>query len=123
MNELDYNRDWTFVMDTANCLVAGLETPAPLSQIYNVTCGVNSSLREILVAIQDVPGVEFEWIEVESQGEADFPGNVGIRRGPLNVNKARNELGFEPQYDLRRGIQAYVDWWKSFTEKGLWPEA
>ena len=74
------------------------------------------------MAIQEIVGVEFKWKEVWSDEEADFPGNVGIRRGPLSIEKARSELGFEPQYDLRSGIQAYVDWWKSVTEKGLWLE-
>ena len=121
VRELDYTRDWTFAMDTASCLVAGLETPPPISRLYNVTRGINSSLREILSAIQKVPGVDFEWEEVRNAEEADFPESVGIRRGPLNIEKARSELGFTPQYDLKRGIRAYVDWWKGVMEKGLWP--
>ena len=123
VKELDYTRDWTFAMDTASCLVAGLETPAPISRLYNVTCGINSSLREILTAIQEAPGVDFEWEEAGDDEEADFPDSVGIRRGPLSIEKARSELGFEPQYDLKRGIRDYVDWWQGVTEKGLWPEA
>ena len=122
VKELDYTRDWTFVMDTASCLIAGLEAPAPISRLYNVTRGINSSLREIITAIQDVPGVDFDWEEVAADEEADFPESVGIRRGPLNIEKARNELGFEPQYDLKKGIRAYVDWWKNVMEKGLWPQ-
>jgi nucleoside-diphosphate-sugar epimerase len=123
VRELDYTRDWTFAMDTASCLVAGLEAPAPISRLYNVTCGINSSLREILEAIQGVPGVDFDWEEVGKDEEADFPESVGIRRGPLNIEKARRELGFQPRYDLERGIGAYVDWWKGVMEKGLWPQA
>jgi nucleoside-diphosphate-sugar epimerase len=122
VKELDYTRDWTFAMDTASCLVAGLETPPPISPLYNVSCGVNSSLREILRAIQEAPGVNFEWEEVGDDEDADFPDSVGIRRGPLNIEKARRELGFQPRYDLNRGIRAYVDWWKSVTEKGLWSD-
>ncbi len=123
VKELDYTRDWTFAMDTASCLVVGLETPAPISRLYNVTRGINSSLREILTAIKEAPGVDFEWKEVGKGENADFPESVGIRRGPLNIEKARSELGFEPRYDLKRGIGAYVDWWKGVIEKGLWPQA
>jgi nucleoside-diphosphate-sugar epimerase len=121
VNGLEYTRDWTFVNDTVSCLVAGLEASAPLSEVYNVTCGINSSLREILSTLQDVPGVDFEWEEVDSKEDSDF-GSVGIQRGPLSIDKARSELGFKPQFDLKRGIRAYVDWWKDVTEKGLWPE-
>ena len=123
VRELDYTRDWTFAMDTASCIVAGLTAPAPLSPIYNVTRGIDSSLREILKAVQNVPGIDFEWEKVGLSEDTDYPDSVGIRRGPLNIEKARHELGFEPRYDLKRGIRAYVDWWKGVTEKGLWPEA
>ncbi len=121
VKELDYARDWTFAMDTASCLVAGLEASAPISQLYNVTCGKNSTFREILAAIKKVPGINLEWEEVEDKENADFPDSVGIRRGPLNIEKARRELGFEPHYDLKTGISAYIEWWKSSMEKGLWP--
>jgi nucleoside-diphosphate-sugar epimerase len=121
VRDLEYTRDWTFAMDTARCIVSGLTAPAPLSSVYNVTCGINSSFKDILTAIQSVPGVDFEWEEVADNEDADFPDNVGIRRGPLNIEKARSELGFTPQYDLERGIRAYVDWWKGVMEKELWP--
>ena len=121
VRELEYTRDWTFAMDTARCIISGLTAPAPLSSVYNVTCGIDSSLKDILTTIQSVPGVDFEWEEVEDNEDADFPDNVGIRRGPLNIEKARKELGFEPKYDLPRGIKAYINWWKGVTEKGLWP--
>jgi UDP-glucose 4-epimerase len=121
VKELDYARDWTFAMDTAHCLVAGLEAPAPISQLYNVTCGKKSTFREILAAIKEVPGINLEWEEVNDKENADFPDSVGIHRGPLNIEKARRELGFEPRYDLKTGISAYIEWWKMSMEKGLWP--
>jgi nucleoside-diphosphate-sugar epimerase len=121
VKELNYARDWTFSMDTAHCLVAGLEAPAPISQLYNVTCGKNSTFREILTAIKGVPGINLEWEEVKDEENADFPDSVGIHRGPLNIEKARNELGFKPRYDLKDGISSYIEWWKSSMEKGLWP--
>jgi UDP-glucose 4-epimerase len=116
---LGYARDWTYAMDTAEGLVAGLDATGPISPVYNVSCGVNSSLTDILNAIQGVPGVSFEWKEVGE--EADLVGGTGVgaMRGPLGIEKTRRELGFSPQYDLRRGIREYCEWWKSATEKGL----
>jgi nucleoside-diphosphate-sugar epimerase len=117
---LEYVRDWTYVQDTVKCLISGLDADDP-SQLYNVTCGVNYSLEDILNSIQDVPGIEFEWEEVQRDKDADFLVNVGSLRGPLSMEKSRSELGFEPEYDLKKGVKAYCNWWQRVTQKGLWP--
>jgi nucleoside-diphosphate-sugar epimerase len=117
---LGYVRDWTYAQDTAKCLIAGLDTENP-SRLYNVTCGINYSLREILDAIQEIPGIEFEWEEVERDEDADFLVRAGSLRGPLSIEKSSKELGFVPDYDLKKGVRAYSDWWKRVSEKGLWP--
>lgn len=118
---LDHVGDWTYVMDAAMGLVSGLEAPEPISQIYNVSCGVNYSLREFLTAIQSVPGVDFEWEKVEKDKDADFVAPVGRRRGPLSIEKAKKELKFNPRYDPKKGIREYCEWWMEATRKGLWP--
>jgi nucleoside-diphosphate-sugar epimerase len=117
---MEYIRDWTYVLDTAKCLISGLDAEAP-SQLYNVACGINSSLEDILNSIQDVPSIDFEWEEVQKDRDADFLVKVGSLRGPLSIEKSRSELGFKPDYDLKKGIRAYCDWWQQVTQKGLWP--
>jgi len=117
---LDYISDWTYVMDAAKGLIAGLDAPEPISHIYNISCGVNSSLVEFLTAIQRVPGVNFEWEEVEEDKDADFTAPVGRMRGPLSIEKARKELGFNPQYDPKQGVREYSEWWMGVTRRGLW---
>jgi nucleoside-diphosphate-sugar epimerase len=116
---LEYSRDFTFVMDTVRGLVAGLRTTKPISQIYNIASGTNYSLQEILVALQDVPGIDFEWIEVGSNDDADLSGNLRNQRAPLSIKKAEEELSFKPKYTLKTGIRAYCDWWRSVSTKGL----
>jgi nucleoside-diphosphate-sugar epimerase len=33
-------------------------------------------------------------------------------RGALDITRARTVLGYAPRYDLRRGLEAYVDWYR-----------
>ena len=112
----DYVRDFTYVMDTARGLVAGLDAPGPLSPIYNVSSGVNSSVKNILEAIKESSGVDFEWKEVKEDKEADYI-VAGSTRGPLSIEKAGNELGFRPQYNLKQGIKEYCEWWKRVARR------
>jgi len=117
---LEYVRDWTYVMDVARGLVAGLDAPGPVSPLYNVSCGVNSSLEEILTAIQEVPGVDFKWEEVQEDEVADFVVGIGSLRGPLSIVKTGTELRFAPQISLQQGIKMYCEWWQGAIEKGRW---
>jgi nucleoside-diphosphate-sugar epimerase len=69
---LDYASDWTYVMDAVKGLVSGLDAPEPLSPVYNIASGVKFSLREFLSALKDASNVEFNWVEVSEEKDADF---------------------------------------------------
>jgi len=116
---LNYARDWTYVMDAAGGLVAGLDAPEPISPIYNLSCGYNSSLEEVLKTIREVSGVNFEWEEVERDEDADFVASLSRIRSPLSIEKARKELRFDPQYNLKRGIKEYCEWWMGVAARRL----
>ena len=40
---------------------------------------------------------------------------VGIK--PDSIEKARNLLGYEPQFPMEKGFVDYINWYKSFHEK------
>jgi nucleoside-diphosphate-sugar epimerase len=110
------------VKDTARGISGGLISQKPVSQIYNIACGVNYSLREILLSIQEVPGIDFDWVEVGKNVDADLSGSLRNQRAPLSIEKAEEELDFEPNYSLKEGVREYCDWWRNVSDKGLWPE-
>ena len=39
-------------------------------------------------------------------------------RGTLCVDKARELLGYDPQYPVDRGFPEYIDWYRSLTSEG-----
>ena len=40
------------------------------------------------------------------------------QRGTLSVDKARDLIGYEPAWSLERGLQEYVDWYRTVDELG-----
>jgi len=116
---LDYTRDRTYVMDTAQGLVAAVDAPAPLRPRYNVSSGVNVSVDEILRAIRQATGYSLEWEEVEDERDADCI-IQGSRRGPLSIDTMRRDLNFHPRYTIQQGIHAYIEWWCRVVHAGLW---
>ena len=113
---MDYAGDWTYVMDAAQGLAAGL-TAEKLSPVYNIASGVRYGLREFLDAVNLVADVD--WVEAEDRDSADYAAPVHRMRGHLSIDKARKELGYSPAYSPKTGIAEYVDWWRTVASKGL----
>jgi UDP-glucose 4-epimerase len=44
------------------------------------------------------------------------PGELMQRAHALDISRAREELGFEPRYDIETGIQKYAEWMKKVVK-------
>ena len=92
--------DFTYVEDTAHGFVLAATEPAACGETFNVTCGRGRRLIEFVEILkQHCPQLEYEVVERDGSRP---------RRGGLAIDKARKLLGYEPVYDLERGLAAYV---------------
>jgi nucleoside-diphosphate-sugar epimerase len=115
---MDYTGDWTYVIDAAQGLAAGL-TADKLSPVYNIASGVRYGLREFLDSVNDIQGVCVDWVSVKDKEAADYAAPVHRMRGHLSIQKAREELGFNPVFNPKRGVSEYSEWWRGATSRGL----
>jgi len=95
--------DWQYVKDTVNAFILALKAKNLKHRIFN-TCGEVRTVREAAEIVKRL--LPSATIEVEDKGELPFPYLFDIKR-------AREELGYEPQYTLERGIKDYIDTIKS----------
>ncbi len=103
----DLERDFTYVSDTARCVVLTLRAPSPRHRVYNASCGENLRFSDILAALARVrPGFRFRLKE----GGALSPFFRDSLRGPLSIKRAEEDLGFVPRYDIERGLSRYLEW-------------
>ena len=69
------------------------------------------------------PGVGFgSWLCKNARAEADRIGSVGPyhypggflmpAKGLLDYTRAKETFGYEPKYDIRRGLEADIEEWK-----------
>jgi|SRR5665213_1649636 len=74
-------------------------------RIYNIGSGVGLTLNDFAAVIRKrIPGADIQI------GPGDnFLGMPYPPHGIYDVSRARNELGFKPEYDLDRAIADYVD--------------
>ena len=101
--------DFTYRQDAAYGIVK-----AALSDVnntsFNITAGNATSLRTLAETIIDITGSKSD---VEDIGDHSlYPS-----RGTLDISRAKNLLGYEPQYSLKQGLQSYYDWIRQYTGK------
>ena len=101
----EQTRDFVFVRDTAEAAVRMYETPTTRGQIVNIASGVEVSVNRLVRELLDALG-----IDVPILYEPARPGDVRRHCGATNL--ARELIGFEPQTDLRRGLDETVAWYR-----------
>ncbi|HEX9880548.1 MAG TPA: NAD(P)-dependent oxidoreductase [Candidatus Binatia bacterium] len=97
--------DLTYIRDIAGAVSLAYPRQNQKQVVYNVSSGTLVTYRDIALAIKEcVPGATFEF----SPGIQDNP--LRPNRGPLDISRARNDLGYTPQYDLKQGMREFVEW-------------
>ena len=106
------SRDFCYVDNAiqANILAAVAEDPAAVNEIYNVTVGEQTTLKELYAHLLNS-------LAVQSQPEAiklvyrDF--RVGdVRHSRADVGKARRLLGYSPTHTFQRGLAKTARWYR-----------
>jgi len=99
----DQEFDIVYVKDVADAIIATLarETPRKICNISG-DLAAYGYLRDLADAVRrNIPKAV---IEIGPGFEPTEP-----VRGPLDIRRARNELHYEPKYDLERGVRDYID--------------
>ncbi|MDE1156525.1 MAG: NAD(P)-dependent oxidoreductase [Acidobacteriaceae bacterium] len=99
-------RDWTHVEDIHRALIRLLVTPSLRHRMYNLSCGVAVSAREVVAAFTEL-GLRTQWVEAPS--EATLVLRSEDSRKPMVIERLRSDTGFSPVYTLRQGIRTLLD--------------
>jgi len=95
-------RDFVYVKDVVQATIAALRTRA--SGLYNVGSGQARSFNDLVAGLNHALGTNFEpeYIENPHAHYQNFT--------EADLTRARETLGFEPQFSLERGIADYMRW-------------
>jgi len=97
-------RDYIFVTDVVSALIKSSEIDENL--FLNIGTGKETTVNELVSLIGSITSWE---------GEPDYkPQREGeLLRSVLNNEKAKKSLNWEPEYNLNRGIEELVNWFKN----------
>lgn len=109
--DADLERDFTWVGDTADAIVRALDAERLAARVYNVGAGRNVRFSEVLAALTTLrPG--FAVTQTAGAVDAFFTDSL---RGPLDVTRARRDLGWKPRTGVAEGLARYLDWLPTHT--------
>ncbi len=97
-----FARDFTYVQDTVEGLVAALSAPAGY-RVYNLGAGHPTSVNDLVAMIERVMGQKAE-VKREPVQKGDVPLTYA------SVDRAERELGWHAKVGLEQGIRQFVDW-------------
>lgn len=104
-------RDFSYVSDTVRGFIAVAESECSTGEVINIGSNYEISIGETVRMIAEVMGVE---IEVETEEVRLRPEKSEVERLWADNSKAKNLLGWEPDYGgrdgLKRGLAETVNW-------------
>jgi UDP-glucose 4-epimerase len=101
----DQRDDVIYVDDIAEAVVLAVLHPRPSYHSYNVSRAIGTSLHDFADAVRDV----IPSAQMEIGPGLDYHGLGANYCGVMDNARARNDLGFEPKFDLVRGVAHYVE--------------
>lgn len=97
--------DHTYIDDFVDGTLRALDAPTHGFDTYHIASGEATTVAQMVAIIREiVPGAEI------SVGGGEFLTGVGLplpRKGALDVDRARVAFGYEPRFDLKKGLAAY----------------
>jgi UDP-glucuronate 4-epimerase len=117
-NKGDFRRDFTYVDDAVDAIVAALDRPVvrPVGaagdafiphRIVNIGNDRSASLGEFIAEIEKSLGIK-AIVENEPMKPDDLPDTSA------DIALARGEYGFAPKTPLSEGVPRFVEWFKRF---------
>lgn len=115
LGNLDTERDFTYVEDTASAIVKAVQAGGLEGEVINVGSGQSIKIRSVFQIIQDMLNARGKPVLVDESRlrEWDAPKLVA------SPEKAKKLLGWEASTPLEHGLRQTIDWYNA--QGSLWP--
>ncbi len=107
LGDLTPTRDFNYVTDTCRGFIQLADCDEAIGQEVNVCSNYEISMRDTLNLIADIMGKDVKFIEDTQRLR---PKNSEVFRLWGDNAKIKGLTGFEPQYDIRRGLEETIKW-------------
>ncbi|RVU30410.1 SDR family oxidoreductase [Neptunomonas marina] len=112
------SRDFCFVKNAvqANLLAAMTQSEAAINQVYNVAVGDRTTLNELHSVLKSLLAEFDESIASAEPDYGEFRAG-DVRHSQADISKARQLLGYEPEFRINEGLKETVVWYDANSVK------
>jgi len=98
-------RDFVFIEDIVDANILAMNVKKINGEVFNIGSGTSTTINELVKKISSLLNIEV----IPNY----IPSNKGdIRLSLADIQKAKEILGFEPKYDLMKGLNETIRWLK-----------
>ena len=108
----EYSRDFTYIDNVIQMNIRAMETKSPdaINTVYNTAYGERTTLNQLVGYLKEYLS-EFD-PEIAQVEILHGPNRAGdIPHSLANIDKARNLLGYNPQFSMKQGLKEAVKWY------------
>ena len=102
------SRDFTYIDNVVQGNLAAAVAPDASGRVFNVACGQQFSLLEVIASINRVLGTNIE-------PQFDEPRAGDVRESLADISAARELLGYAPSVVFEEGLRRSIDYYRSLT--------
>ena len=113
IGNLDPTRDLTFVKDTAKGFVEVSKSDALLGEVTNVGMNSEISIHDLWKMINDICRAHSSVVQEEARIR---PEGSEVDRLKCDNKKILSKTKWQPQYDLRKGLEETIQWIQAHQE-------
>ncbi len=111
----EHSRDFTYIDNVIQMNLLAMETTNPdaINQVYNTAYGEQTTLNQLVVYLKECL-LKFD-PKISEIEVIHGPNRIGdIPHSLASIEKARNLLGYNPQFNIKEGLEEAVKWyWKN----------
>lgn len=101
------SRDFTYIENVIEANLKACKAPSSAAgEAYNIAYGGREYLIDVYKCLTDALGMD-----VEPEFGPDRAGD--IKHSNADISKAKEKLGYNPQWSFEKGIQEAIEWYKS----------
>jgi nucleoside-diphosphate-sugar epimerase len=106
----EQTRDFTFVENAVQANLLACEASSASGKVYNIGTGSSISLNQTLELLRSISGKKL-------QARYDLPRDGDIRDSLADIQRAKEELGYEPTVLFAEGLRRTFEWYQSNQAK------
>ncbi len=106
------SRDFTFIANAVNANLLACQAPSSVAngRVFNVGTGHSHTLNDLYAELAEI-------LNFSAKPIYGTPRTGDVQHSLASIERARKELGYEPQADFRAGLEKTVAWYLAEKDK------